>query len=76
METLTKKKKGAEVSIARMEGDQRFLSRVMSMGLIAGTQLKVIQNVKKMPVLVEAMDTVIALNQSEAEKIMVEEAQS
>jgi Fe2+ transport system protein FeoA len=43
------------------------------MGLIAGTRFTVIQNVKSLPVLIAARDTVIALNQKEAAKIIVEE---
>lgn len=72
MNELTNVKKNQTCTVTKITGDERFLSRIMSMGLVAGTQLSVVQNVKGLPLLIRAMDTEIALNKREAEKILVE----
>ena len=72
MSELTKVKKNKNCTVTKITGDQRFLSKIMSMGLVSGTEISVIQNAKGLPILIRAMDTEIALNKHEANKIFVE----
>lgn len=52
--------------------DERFLSRITSIGLTEGAEFQVIRNDKRMPVLVYARETLLALNRKDCEKIEVE----
>lgn len=52
--------------------DPHFARRAGSMGLIPGTEIRVIRNQTKMPVLLFARDTLIAVNQKDAAGIEVE----
>lgn len=63
---------GTSGSICAIQGDARFLSRIISIGLIIGCPVKVLKNEKKQPVLIFSRDTTIALNRKECEKIMLE----
>ncbi len=51
--------------------DAHFRRRASSMGLVADTQIHVVRNQKKMPVLIFARDTLIALNRKDSERIEV-----
>lgn len=57
--------------IESLEGDGRFMSRVISMGLTVGCPIEVLQNESKQPILIYARDTMVALNRKECEKIGV-----
>jgi ferrous iron transport protein A len=52
--------------------DERFLSRITSIGLTEGATFQVIKNDKKMPVLVYVRETLLAINRRDCEKIEVE----
>lgn len=54
--------------------DDHFRRRAKSMGLIPDTEITVVRNQKKMPVLIFARDTLIAVNRKDAEKIEVNES--
>lgn len=60
------------VKICSIDGDTRFLTRIISIGLTVGGRLKVIKNQKKQPILVYCRDTLIAINRKEGERIFVE----
>ena len=66
---LEKEKSGV---IAAIKGDTRFVSRVTSIGLTPGCEVKIIKNEKRRPLLVFSRDTMIALNRKECENIFVE----
>ncbi|MDD4843259.1 MAG: FeoA family protein [Anaerotignum sp.] len=72
MKKLSEVKRGETGRIASLKGDTRFLSRITSIGLTLGSEVEVIQNQKKQPVLVYGRDTMIAVNRNECEKIMLE----
>lgn len=72
MQKLSETKTGETAFISVVEGDTRFLSRITSIGLTIGSQISVIQNVKKRPLLIYSRDTIISLNKEECRKIMVE----
>ena len=60
--------------ITRVNGDNRFVSRITSIGLTPGCKVTVVKNEKRRPLLVYSRDTMIALNRNECEDIEVEEA--
>lgn len=72
MKKLSEVKKGEKGKIACLQGDSRFLSRITSIGLTVGSEVEVMQNQKKQPVLVYGRDTMIAVNRDECEKIIME----
>ncbi|WP_027398995.1 FeoA family protein [Anaerovorax odorimutans] len=72
MKKLSSANKGEKGKITSIKGDSRFLSRITSIGLTVGSNVEIIQNQKKYPVLVFGRDTMIAINRSECEKIMLE----
>ena len=49
-----------------------FIERAKSMGLVQGTKLKMIRNQKKMPVLIYARDTLLAINQKDANSMEIQ----
>jgi len=71
---LTDLKKEGSGIITRINGDNRFVSRIISIGLTPGCKVTVIKNEKRRPLLVYSRDTMIALNRNECADIEVEEA--
>ena len=71
---LTELKKDGRGIITRINGDNRFVSRITSIGLTPGCKVTVVKNEKRRPLLVYSRDTMIALNRNECEDIEVEEA--
>jgi len=72
MKKLSELKKDAKGVIASVNGDQRFISRITSIGLTPGCTVTVIKNEKNRPLLVYSRDTMIALNRKECDFIEVE----
>ncbi len=72
MKKLSELQKDAEGIIASVKGDQRFISRITSIGLTPGCTVTVIKNEKNRPLLVYSRDTMIALNRKECDFIEVE----
>ena len=58
--------------IQKINGDSRFISRVVSMGLPPSSPFLVLQNDGRSPVLVYSHDTMIAINRKECMQIDVE----
>ncbi len=54
------------------DSDIHLLNRLNSIGLTPGTRLQVVKNDRKMPVLIFARETLLALNRRDAERIEVE----
>lgn len=71
MKKLSEMPAGAKGRIEALEGDSRFMSRVISMGLTIGCPIEVLQNEKKQPILIFGRDTMVALNRKECEKIRI-----
>ena len=57
--------------IENLTGDREFISRATGRGFTPGTSLKVLQNLKKGPLIVYLRNTQIALGRNEAKKIIV-----
>lgn len=71
MKKLSELEKDATAVIASLDGDQRFMSRITSIGLTPGSTVTVIKNEKNRPLLVYSRDTMIALNREECDMIGV-----
>ncbi len=65
MSKLIELTEGQTAIISMIEGDTRFLSRIIAIGLTVGGQVKVLRNEKKMPLLVYSRDSMIAINRGE-----------
>ncbi|MBP7460492.1 MAG: ferrous iron transport protein A [Candidatus Delongbacteria bacterium] len=73
MSRLSRQPQNSRCRIKQCYGDRRFIGRITSIGLTAGTPVEIIQNRKNTPLLLYARDTVIALSFREADSIWVEE---
>jgi ferrous iron transport protein A len=58
-------------TVAQIEGDSRFISRIVSIGLTPGSAFTLLKNDGRSPVLVFCRDTVIAVNHKESSQIFV-----
>lgn len=65
-------KTGNKAVVTKINGDARFLSRITSIGLSPGCEIKMLHNKPKLPLLFYGRDTVIALNRQESQNIFVE----
>jgi len=65
-------KEGQVCRVKGLNGDNRFLSRITSVGLTPGSRVEIIRNKGKYPLLVFALDTMLAINWKEAGNIFVE----
>lgn len=72
MQKLSELPEGAKGKITAIQGNAHFQSRITSIGLTVGSQIEVIQNPKKQPILIYGRDTMLAINKMESDKIMVE----
>jgi ferrous iron transport protein A len=63
---------GQKVVVSNVKGNQRFLSRVTSIGLTIGCELEMLLNEERFPLLFYGRDTVVALNQEESKNVFVE----
>ena len=71
MRNLVSLKQGEMGNIETIKGDSRFISRVTSIGLSVGSNVRVMRNGFGMPMLLYAHDTLIAVSKKEAEKVLV-----
>ncbi|MBQ7658469.1 MAG: ferrous iron transport protein A [Butyrivibrio sp.] len=65
--------KKCDVVVKSLNGDDRFISRITSIGLTPGCSVRVLRNDKNRPMLVFSRDTMIALNRKECMGIEVSE---
>jgi len=70
---LSELKENQNAVVAKLDGDNRFISRITSIGLTPGCRLQVVKNDRNRPVLVYSRDTMIALNRKECSGIEVTE---
>jgi ferrous iron transport protein A len=57
-------------NIEKIEGDSRFISRIVSIGLTPGSTFSLLKNDGRSPLLVFCRDTVIAVNRKESSQIL------
>ena len=72
MKTLDLLKTGNKGVIKDLAGGLSFLSRASSTGFTPGTEVTMVQNFKRGPLIVYLRDTHIALGRSEAKKIQIQ----
>ncbi|WP_029231698.1 FeoA family protein [Butyrivibrio sp. VCB2006] len=70
---LSELKQDSDAIVKSLSGDQRFISRITSIGLTPGCSVKVMRNDKNRPMLIYSRDTMIALNRKECMGIEVAE---
>ena len=68
---LSKAIEGQTYILINVGSDPHFMRRAGSMGLVPNTEIRVIRNQTKMPILLFARDTLIAVNQKDAAEIEV-----
>lgn len=71
--SLSELQKDRNAVVDKLTGDERFMSRITSIGLTPGCTVKVIRNDKNRPMLIYSRDTLIALNRKECKGIEVTE---
>ena len=71
--SLSEIKADKEAIVSAIKGDQRFISRITSIGITPGCKILVMRNDKNRPMLVYSRDTMIALNRKECAGIEVKE---
>lgn len=72
MKRLTSCKTGTLCIIANITGDNRFISRISSIGLTVGAEVQVLRNSFAMPMLIYSHDTVIVVSKKEAVHIFIQ----
>ncbi len=73
---LSEAKEQTNAVVSELVGDDRFISRITSIGLTSGCRISVIKNDKNRPVLLYSRDTMIAVNRSECEGIRISEVRA
>ena len=68
---LSKTTEGRTYMLIDVGEDPHFVRRAGSMGLVPDTEIRVIRSQRKMPILIFARDTLIAINRKDSEKIEV-----
>lgn len=72
MKKLTEMHQGEEGIISSINGDNRYISRITSIGITPGCRVKIVKNDKNRPIIVYSRDTMIALSSVESRNIEVE----
>ncbi len=70
---LSKAVEGQRYVLISVGRNNHFIRRAGSMGLVTDTELQIVRNQAKMPILLFARDTLIAVNQKDAAEIEVKE---
>ena len=74
--SLSEIKADKEAIVSEIKGDQRFISRITSIGITPGCKIRVVRNDRNRPMLVYSRDTMIALNRKECNGIEVTEVKA
>jgi ferrous iron transport protein A len=72
MQSVTESTSGQRGVVARLDGDERFLSRITAIGLTPGCPVEILRSKDHQPVLLYSRDTMIAVSRREGAKIMLE----
>ena len=63
---------GCKGTVTKVEGSHHLLLRLVSIGIVEGSRLEVLQNEPKQPVLFYCRDSVIALTKQDCDGIEIE----
>ncbi len=66
---LSQFKTGEKVKISEINCGKNFSRRLYDFGLFEGTEIEIIKNNNSCPIIIQIMDSKIALGQGEAHKI-------
>ena len=66
---LSQFKTGEEIKISEINCGRMFSKRLSDLGLFEGTNIKIIKNNNSCPIIIQIMNSKIALGQGEAHKI-------
>ncbi|MCK5461346.1 ferrous iron transport protein A [Candidatus Gracilibacteria bacterium] len=66
---LSQFEKGENIKILSVSCGREFARRLCALGLFEGTEIKIIKNDKSCPIIVQILNSRIALGQGEANKI-------
>ena len=69
---LSELKAGTPAKVVSLGRDERFISRITSIGMSEGVSFEVVKNDRKMPVLIYVRETLLAMNRKDCEKIEAE----
>ena len=69
--SLERASEGFEGYVSVINGGNRFLQRLMALGIIPGMKIKVIRNSYLSPIIVESSDTRIAIGRGMAKKVLL-----
>lgn len=76
MKRLSEMRPGETGVVSSVNGDNRYVGRITSIGITPGCRVRIIKNDKNRPIIVFSRDTMIALNSNESKNIEVEEVVS
>jgi len=76
MKRLSEMRPGETGVVTSVNGDNRYVGRITSIGITPGCRVRIIKNDKNRPIIVFSRDTMIALNSNESKNIEVEEVVS
>ena len=71
MATLNSLGSGEVRVVQELNGGRGFVSRAIALGFTPGTEITMLQNFRRGPLIVVVRDTHVALGRSEAKKIQV-----
>ena len=71
MSPLNSLESGAVGVVQDLNGGRGFVSRAVALGFTPGTEVAMVQNFRRGPLIVVVRDTHVALGRGEAEKIQV-----
>ncbi|MEW6717182.1 MAG: FeoA family protein [Chloroflexota bacterium] len=72
LRALSELEAGQQGIVRLLSGGKEFTSRVSALGFIPGTEITVLENYGRGPVLVAVLETRVALGRGEANKVQVE----
>lgn len=65
-------KENEQYKVKEICGDDRFISRITSIGITIGNKISIVKNKSKYPILIYSRDTIIAIGRNESDKIKLE----
>ena len=71
MAPLSSLESGTVGVVQDLNGDRGFVSRVAALGFTPGTEVTMVQNFRRGPLIVTVRDTDIALGRGEANKVQI-----
>jgi ferrous iron transport protein A len=74
IQTLDQLDAGESRTIKGLNGGQHFISRATAIGFTPGAAVEAVQNYRRLPLIVFLRDSLIAIDRSEAKRIILDES--